>query len=293
VADVQDAWCDDSVEYVGTELPVRIETYFEVDSSRATFEHLCWAAMPYNWPLFNSFFCSLERRPDLDRYCPGVTGVPDLSPGLDAWRGVYEERVAKCMEGAFPDTYLLFTWRCQPGHLILRYELRPRSDKTVLMIDQGYIQIDEVGRRYHVSTIKHLLFDDERRASGGQTLAAYACQLGWLDYSINQFSQQAQDQRERHPGAGALTTDVFHARGRLLSVLDGCAERAETSAHGAAAQVDECLRFAREGGSVEEHSKQQVAVTVHRAVQDAARCLKGHVDLARASAAVVRGLGER
>ena len=102
---------------------------------------------------------------------------------------MYEERVGSCPAGWFPDTFLLFSWRRTPTQIVLRYELAPRrpGDRTVLRVDQGYVQVDRVGPRYVVSTVKYLLFDDARIPSGGQTLGLTACQLGWLDYSINQF----------------------------------------------------------------------------------------------------------
>jgi hypothetical protein len=302
IAAVKKAWCDDSLvqklnlrsgradgEYV-----VRIETFFEVERNGTGFDHLCWAAMPYNWPSFNKFFCSLTRRADLDSSCfTPARRAPELTPDLQSWHGVYEERVAKCDEGAFPDTFLLFNWLRRPGHLVLRYELNPQTDRTVLRVDQGYIQIDEVGSSYHVSTIKHLLFDDEDRAPGGQTMGLYACQLGWLDCSITQFTKAAADARARYP-ARASTVNVFEAKDVLLSVLDGCANRAEASAASAVGQVDDLIRFVRsDQGGLEEHSKVQLKATVERLAQDAGHCLQGHIDLAMASGAIVQGLGDQ
>ena len=159
--------------------------------------------MPGNWSAFNDFFCSVTPRPRPGRrLSPRASDAPatggDLEPDLPYWRGVYEEKVGDCPAGWFPDTYLVFTWNRTDDQIVLRYKLAPRrpDDRTVLKIDEGYVQVDQVGdKRYEVSTVKYLLFDDDRYPSGGQTLARTACQLGWLDYSINQFTSSAADLR--------------------------------------------------------------------------------------------------
>ena len=189
---IQEAWCRPSLRQVGGEVVSRIETRLVVDDQRSL-DELAPAVVPDNWKRCNDFFCDLIRVPERDSGCPGATGG-DLTAAADYWRGVYEERVGSCPGGWFPDTFLLFTWDRTERQLILGYELAPRRrrDRTVLRVDQGYIQVDRLPDVYQVSTVKYLLFDDRSIPGGGQTLAQAACQLGWLDCSINQFTACAQ-----------------------------------------------------------------------------------------------------
>jgi hypothetical protein len=227
LARIQEAWCRPELRSVGDEVASRVETRLVVRSER-TLAQLALAVLPDNWSRCNDFFCSLTRAPDRDTGCPGATGG-NLTATAPHWRGVYEERVGDCPEGWFPDTYLLFTWDLAEHQLILRYELAPnrrRGDHTVLRIDQGYIQVDELDGSYEVSTVKYLLFDDDYIPSGGQTLGQSACQLGWLDYSINQFTD---DCANALPSGVTTQTDEppgpepsVGIDSRLEEVLDRC-----------------------------------------------------------------------
>ena len=139
---------------------------------------------------------------------------------------MYEERVGNCPGGWFPDTFLLFTWERTERQLILGYELAPRRrrDRTVLRVDQGYIQVDRLPDVYQVSTLKYLLFDDRSIPGGGQTLAQAACQLGWLDCSINQFTACARDLASSGwtPAVTAPPPGGTGLDDELQAVLDRC-----------------------------------------------------------------------
>ncbi len=178
---------------VGDELVSLVETRFFVQHPR-TLRQIAPALLPHNWKHCNDFFCDLIRRPERDSDCPGATGG-NLTIDARHWRGVYEERVGKCPGGWFPDTFLLFTWDRSDGQLVLRYELAPRrrNDRTVIKIDEGYIQVDQLPGGYEVSTQKYLLFDDKFIPGGGQLLGRSAFELGWLDYAFNQFTSCAED----------------------------------------------------------------------------------------------------
>jgi hypothetical protein len=199
VAGVVDSWCDDTlidIEVEGNlETGVEVLTYFEHRRGGRPLDALARACMPSNWPVCNDFFIALTRRPERDIDCPGTTGG-DPKPTRDFWCNIYEEQVGEPQHIWFPDTYLLFTWDwpvAQPPavpQLTLRYELAPSrpGETPKLRVDEGFIEITEydLTDTYVVRTRKTLLLDQ-----GGQTLAKYACDVGWLDMSITQFTSCA------------------------------------------------------------------------------------------------------
>jgi hypothetical protein len=177
------------------EFAARVEVRFEVlDPGGQGLNIIAPRALPAAWPTYNSFFCAMEETDRGDQLAPGRLQVPTTA-GARSWRRVYLEKVGACPGGWFPDTYLLFAWSRSESQLIVYYALAERrpGDRTVLKIDEGYIQIDQLPGRYEVTALKTLLFDDKRCPSGGQLLAGYAFELGWLDQAINWFSIDAAD----------------------------------------------------------------------------------------------------
>ena len=234
----------------------------------------------------NDFFCSLTRRADRDADCsPPATGG-DLPVDRPGWRGVYEERVGTCPDGWFPDTYLLFTWSKTPQQIILRYELAPRrsNDRTVLRIDEGYIQVDRVGPCYEVSTVKYLLFDDRYLNGGGQTLAQSACQLGWLDYSVNQFTACARGLGATGSGGGSRR-GADRAEGDeqldpgMRHVLDECQGHIVESVTETDAQVRRIVSRIRAGHYGADDWVTDMSELTARAIRDGARSILGYRDL--------------
>ena len=133
--------------------------------------------------------------------------------------------------------------------MVLRYELARRSGEVgKLKVDQGWINVQVLPQTYRVATRKWLLFDHDVWAAGGQTLAAYACRLGWLDYSVNQFTECTKgkhpDNPDPDPGPGAGMTA---AQARFAKVLDHAEERARTCARELVAEVDDCTEDVRTG----------------------------------------------
>jgi hypothetical protein len=198
---------------------------------------------------------------------------------------VYEERVGRCPDGWFPDTYLLFTWSKSPQQVILRYQLAPRrrDDRTVLRIDEGYIQVDRVGPCYEVSTLKYLLFDDDFVGGGGQTLGQAACQLGWLDYSINQFTdcarglagaRQVADPADPAPEERGAQFDAG-----VRAVLDECEAHIAESVTETDAQVRRSLGRIRAGQYDADAWVIDMGELTTRAIRDGARSVLGYRDL--------------
>jgi hypothetical protein len=294
LAAIRQAWCDPELRRVGDEVVSRIETRLVVRDER-TIAELAPAVLPENWKHCNDFFCDLVRVPDRDRGCPGATGG-DLTTDVAYWRGVYEERVGDCPAGWFPDTFLAFTWECTDRQLILRYELAPRrpGDRTVLRIDQGYIQVDRLPGAYLVSTVKYLLFDDAVIPGGGQTLGQSACQLGWLDCSVNQFTDCAAE-LSSGPETTTTTTGPTDAEidADLQRVLDRCqAHLAETAAD-TGAQLARTMAKVRTGGYRVDDYVGDLGELVTRGIRDGARSVQGQLDLAMAAAEVARTLARR
>jgi hypothetical protein len=292
LAAIEDAWCETSLREVNNEFASRVETSFVVRARRSV-DQLALAVLPDNWKTCNDFFCDLFRAADRDGDCPGTTGG-DLLPSATRWRGVYQERVGGCPEGWFPDTYLLFSWRRSQDRIILRYELAPSrtSDKTVLKIDQGYIQIDRLPETYQVSTLKNLLFDDRRMPGGGQTLASMACELGWLDYAINQFTVCAGG---LHPSVQSTPTSQRPAGidAGIQEVLDRCQAHLLETASDADAQFTRVMAKVRDGSySLDECVGDWGKATV-RALRDGSRSLRAQVDLGLRTADMARAFARR
>jgi hypothetical protein len=290
LAAIREAWCDPGLRQVGNEVASRIETRLVVQDNR-TIEELAPAVLPQNWKQCNDFFCDLIPVPG--RHCPGATGG-DLTVDSGYWRGVYEERVGDCPAGWFPDTFLAFTWERTDRQLILRYELAPprRGDRTVLKIDQGYIQVDSLPGQYLVSTVKYLLFDDRFIPGGGQTLGQSACQLGWLDCSINQFTDcAAGPATESAPGTAGRPDAELDAG--MQRVLDRCEAHLAETARDADAQLARTTAKVRKGSYRLDDYVGDLGELATRGIRDGARSLQGQLDLAIAAADVVRVLARR
>ncbi len=289
---VETAWCRPELREVDDEFVSRIETMLVVRDQR-TLEQLAPALLPQNWRSCNDFFCDLTRVAERDAGCPGVTGG-DLAPATTHWRGVYEERVGSCPDGWFPDTYLLFTWDRSPHQLILRYELAPRrkSDRTVLKIDQGYIQVDRLSDTYQVSTVKYLLFDDKSIPGGGQSLAQTACSLGWLDYSVNQFTVCAQE-LESKTGTASDSQPTAGIDAELQRLLDRCHAHLLETASDADAQVGRVLADLRKGSYGPDDWVEDWAQVVGRAIRDGSRSLQGQIDFLLQSVDIARKFTRR
>lgn len=290
---IQEAWCRPSLRQVGDEIVPRIETRLVVDDQRSL-DELAPAVVPDNWKRCNDFFCDLIRVPERDSGCPGATGG-DLTAAAGYWRGVYEERVGSCPGGWFPDTFLLFTWDRTERQLILAYELAPRRmrDRTVLRVDQGYIQVDRLPDVYQVSTVKYLLFDDRSIPGGGQSLAQAACQLGWLDCSINQFTACASDLAAQRNPAGAAPPGEPGLDGELQAVLDRCQAHLLETASDADAQLGRTLARVRDGSYGLDEYVGDWGELVARGVRDGARSVQGQLDLVLSAADVVRTMARR
>jgi hypothetical protein len=290
---IEDAWCEPSLRRVENEIATRIETGLVVRDPRSL-DQLALAVLPQNWKTCNDFFCDLTRVSDRDADCPGATGG-DLLPSAARWRGVYEERVGSCPEGWFPDTYLLFTWRRSRDRIILRYQLAPgrRSDRTSLRIDQGYIQVDRLPDTYQVSTLKNLLFDDKRIPGGGQSLARMACELGWLDYSINQFTACAGALRPMAGTAAPTSQRPTGIDASLQEVLDRCQVHLLETASDADAQFGRVMAKVRDGSySLDDYVGDWGKVAA-RALRDGSRSLQDQIDLALRSADMARAFARR
>ena len=209
VTAVKLATCDDSIVPFGTEEATRIQTQFEVDHGPNAFDGLANACLPENWAACNDFFCSLVPCPDRDIDC-GITTSATPQAAASDWSAVFQERVLRCPDGAFPDTFLLMTWTRGTDELILQYRLVPRrrpGDRTVLAIDQGFIQVERLSTTYRVTTQKNLLFDDDRLPSGGRrSPRTPAGSAGWTTRSPNSLTA---------PGTFLLPWPVRHrAMGR-------------------------------------------------------------------------------
>jgi hypothetical protein len=289
------AWCRSGLRSLRNEYVSRVETRLVVEAGETALDDLALAVLPDNWSHCNDFFCSLTRRSDRDGVCAPPTTGGNLSTAADDWRGVYEERVGTCPAGWFPDTYLLFTWTKTAQQVILRYELAPAmpGDRTVLRIDEGYIQVDRVGPNYEVSTIKYLLFDDRFLPSGGQALGQAACQLGWLDYCVNQFTNCA------HGLAGGEAVGAENGGNGggmdagIRDILKQCEGNIVESVNETDAQVKRMISQIREGKYGLDAGVIDAGQFVERAIRDGARSIVGHADLVKSYLALVSKLTGR
>lgn len=285
--------CKDELPPIGDEFASKITTVLEVARDTHTLDQLAAACMPPNWGSCNDFFCSLTHLPERNAECP-PTGADPPRSDADDWRTVYEEKVLVCPDGAFPDTFLLFTWSRTPRQVVLQYELAPRrqGEQPRLRIDEGSIQIDTLPTSYCVTTTKLLLFDDDLVASGGQTLGRYACELGWLDHSIAMFTGCADDlpnEPDRKTGSRVQGPDE-----RLLGVVTRCQDHARHRAETVVQEADACLDDLRSGTrGVDEHFTRCAKNVTQWTAGDGARWVEGQLDYAVASIDLARDLVEK
>jgi hypothetical protein len=288
------AWCMPELRSYRGEIVARVETRLVVEKAATDLDTLAAAVMPGNWRTCNEFFCSLDRREDRDPDCaPPATGGT-LAVSTPNWRGVYEERVGRCPEGWYPDTFLVFTWNRTPTQIILMYELAPQrtGDRTVLRVDEGYLQVSQINNdTYDVSTVKYLLYDDNFIPGGGQTLGQAACQMGWLDYSINQFTGCA-DQlaggatAERVPGETTGETPAATPGGHpggldadLQEVLKACQGNIAQSVSETDDQLRRIVARIQAGQYGPDAAVMDAGQLLARAIRDSARSAIGHREL--------------
>lgn len=275
-----------SLVSVKDEVVSRVETNMIVKRPEFDLQEVAPAVLPHNWRRYSDFFCSLDRAVDRDRDVPGAT-EGDLSVDKRRWRGVYQEKVGGCPGGWFPDTFLIFTWDYYPpAGLILRYQLAPRraNDRTVLRIDDGYIQVNRLTDGYEVSTLKYLLFDDKFISGGGQALAAMAPQIGWLDQSIHQFGLGAQapdnDERSGQSPGSSGEGPRSELGGGLQDVLRRAEAHLQETATSADAQFGKVMSKVRAGNYGLNDFVGDWGDAVLCAVRDYSRALQNQIDFA-------------
>ena len=297
---VRDSRCDDDLVAHRDEYVARVDTLFVIDRRGHDMDTLATACMPENWRTCNDFFCSVAYDPDRSLEVTGAALGPLRH--IDAtWRGVYEEKVMRCPEGSFPHTFLDFEWkRLGKERLVLTYRLAAGlEDACDLKIDQGHIMVSFVGDEITVQTRKLLLFDDRNRPPGGQTLGLYACRLGWLDYSIAQFTGCATT--IPRPRVGLVPPrPVVHvdpiqaAQDRLDALVDRAERDLRRCGRQTAADLDECGRVLRHGRmSADEHVGRLAASLTAHAARDGAGWFEGQVDFALASVDLAQALAAR
>lgn len=288
-----------SLVSVKDEVVSRIETSMVVKRPKFDLREIAPAVLPHNWRNYSDFFCSLSPAVDRNRDVPGATGG-DLSDDKRHWCGVYQEKVGGCPGGWFPDTFLIFTWDYYPpAGLVLRYELAPRraNDRTVLRIDEGYIQVNRLTDGYEVSTIKYLLFDDKFISGGGQTLAAMAPQIGWLDQSIHQFGLGADppDGDERSGQSPDSSGEGAHSElgGGLQDVLRRAEAHLQETVTSAEAQWDKVMSKVCAGKYTVNDFAGDWGQAVLCAVRDCSRALQNQIDFALESVELANELVPR
>jgi hypothetical protein len=306
------AWCDSDLVEVEGRAASRVTTRLVIDNTGGPdVKGLAAAVMPDNWSHCNDFFCSLTRRDDLNAEClPPASGGEFTVETID-WRGVYQEKVGSCPEGWFPDTFLLFTWLRSDTQLVMRYQLAPRGlhKRGVLDIDEGYLQVDAFEDRFEVSTVKYLLFDDEFIAGGGQTLGRAACQLGWLDYSINQFTACAQELADRHSegiaakqaendnddndGNGDNRRANGFLTGDIAAALKRCENNIAETAEDTNRQLGQIVKRLRAGEYDLQAATGDLGQAVARGIRDGARSIVDQQDLLTAYMNLIDGLTRR
>lgn len=274
-----DAQCDSELRSVDGEVASKVETK-QIVQRQKDFRLITPAMLPHNWPRCNDFFCTLIRTPDRDAALPGTTGGDPLDNSTH-WRGVYEERVGTCPAGWFPDTFLIFGWDLSENQLVLRYQLAPRraGDRTVLRIDEGYIQVDVLPDSYEVSTLKYLLFDEKFIPGGGQTLGAAACELGWLDHAINQFT--CADAPSPHPSVDPSPDNPeagFDAS--LQQVLERCESNLRQSTADAQGQFGTAMKKIQGGTYSLDDVVQDCGAAAVRAMRDGSLAVRRQIEFA-------------
>jgi hypothetical protein len=295
---VRDSRCDDDLVAHRNEYVAKVDTYFVIDRDGHDMDTLATACMPDNWRMCNDFFCSVTYAPDRSLAVTGAALGP-LTHTSTTWRGVYEEKVMTCPQGAFPHTFLDFEWKRQDNErLVLTYRLAAGLEEACdLKIDQGHIMVTFVGNAITVQTRKLLLFDDRKRPPGGQTLGRYACRLGWLDYSIAQFTGCATTIPRRRlvrPDPADRVDPIQAAQHRLDALVDRAERDLRTCGKQTAADVDECRRALRHGTmSTDEHVGRLAASLTAHAARDGAGWFEGQVDFALASVDLAQALAAR
>jgi hypothetical protein len=271
------------------EFVTKIDTDFVIDRSDHAMDALAEACMPGNWSRCNDFFCSVIYAAERSLLRDG-TAAPPPSSVLESWRGVFEERVLRCPEGAFPHTFLDFEWRRREAQLVVTYKLAlGAEDACDLSIDQGHIMVSMLDDVIRVQTRKWLLFDDRRRPSGGQTLAMYACRLGWMDYSITQFTECARKTQRFAPIHGAPPKPLPSAQDRLLAVIDRAERELQQCGKSSVVELDEMLnKLKSEPISTDEYVGRVARLVAQHAEHHGATSINGMIDYAVASYDVVR-----
>jgi hypothetical protein len=144
-----------------------------------------------------------------------------------------------------------------------------------------------------VSTVKYLLFDDRFIPGGGQTLGQSACQLGWLDCSINQFTDCAAGvTTQSAPGTATGRPDA-ELDADMQRVLDRCEAHLAETARDTDAQLTRTVTKVREGSYRLDDYVGDLGELATRGIRDGARSVQGQLDLAIAAADVVRILARR
>ena len=141
--------------------------------------------------------------------------------------------------------------------------------------------------------MKYLLFDDRSIPGGGQTLAQAACQLGWLDCSINQFTACASDlSGERKPVVTAPPEETG-LDAEIQAVLDRCQAHLLETASDADAQLGRALAKVRDGSYSLDEYVGDWGELVARGLRDGARSVQDQLDLALSAADVVRAMARQ
>jgi|SRR5215217_4949669 len=291
---VRDSRCDDDLVAYRDEFVARIDTEFVIDRGVHDMDTLAAATMPEHWSDCNDFFCSVHYAPDRSKTTPG-SSPEALTARSTTWRGVYEEKVMTCPDGAFPNTFLQFDWnRNGNDELVLIYRLAPGLEGACdLEIDQGHITVTFVDGEIIVRTRKWLLFDDRRRRAGGQTLGLYACRLGWVDYSIAQFSGCAQKLPKPFgkPGQADPIDPLPAAQARLDDLVNRAERELRTCGHQIAADLDACCHDLRHGEMrTDDHIGRVAAAVTAHAARGGAGWLEGQVDFSLAWVDLLRAL---
>jgi hypothetical protein len=277
--------CDEQLIQHRSEYVTKIDTDFVIDQGEHRMDDLAAACMPERWSNCNDFFCSVVYAAERSRLRDGTT-APVPAAASESWRGVYEERVLRCPDGAFPNTFLDFEWRRRPSQLVVTYRLALGLEEACdLKIDQGHIMVSFLGTQIRVQTRKWLLFDDRRRPSGGQTLALYACRLGWMDYSITQFTTCAKQKSLLSlPTHGAPARRAPSAQERLVALVARAEEQLRHCGTSSAGELDEILnKLKSEAINTDEYVGRLAKLASRQLERDGAALIQGATDYALTS----------
>jgi hypothetical protein len=296
LAAITEPTCEASLRSLRGEIVSTVQSRVVVHRDTAL-DELAPSALPQNWPSCNDFFISLTPRPDLDARWPAAT-AGELTPGSRWWCGVLEERVGGRPDGWFPDTRLRICWDRQARDKILvTYDLLEPipGERTVLKVDQGVLEVHKRSDRYIVTTLKHLLFDPQNLPQGGQALGSLACELGWLDYSLNMFTDCARElsrtspvqSAPQEPGPGRPGADALVQR-----ALDRCEAHLRETAADAESQVRVAMYRQRQGDYGLDDAVADWAQVYRRGVRDWARSVQDQALLTRGAAKYLRDLAK-